>query len=83
MKMEREPGVRKPGCSLGTYELFLVSLSLRMELMMLHKLSFFFLRFYLFIHERPRERQRHRQKEEKQAQRREPSVGLDPGTLMP
>ena len=35
---------------------------------------FFFLRFYLFIHERQRERQRHRQRE-KQAPCRVPSVG--------
>ena len=44
---------------------------------------FFFLRFYLFIHERDtqreRERQRHRQRE-KQAPRREPDVGFDPRT---
>ena len=40
---------------------------------------FFFLRFYSFIHERHTERCRHRQKE-KQAPRREPDVGLDPGT---
>ena len=42
---------------------------------------FFFLRFYFFIHERhrKRERQRHRQKE-KRAPRREPDVGLNPGT---
>ena len=42
----------------------------------------FFLRFYLFIHERhteKRERQRHRQRE-KQAPCREPDVGLDPGS---
>ena len=39
--------------------------------------TFFFLRFYLFIHERNRGRQRHRQKE-KQACCREPDVGLDP-----
>ena len=46
---------------------------------------FFFLRFYLFIHERDwrerrereRERQRHRQRE-KQAPCSEPDVGLDP-----
>ena len=38
---------------------------------------FFFLRFYLFIHERHRERQRHR-KREKQAPCREPNVGLNP-----
>ena len=46
-------------------------------------LFFFFLRFYLFIHdshtERERERQRHRQRE-KQAPCREPDVGLDPGS---
>ena len=45
--------------------------------------AFFFLRFYLFIHERhrerKRERQRHRQRE-KQAPCREPDVGLDPRT---
>ena len=41
--------------------------------------SFFFLRFYLFLHERHTERQRHRQRE-KQAPCREPDVGLDPGT---
>ena len=44
---------------------------------------FFFLRFYLFIHERHTqregERQRHRQRE-KQAPCREPDVGLDPGS---
>ena len=42
---------------------------------------FFFLRFYLFIHERlgERERQRHRQREN-QAPCRKPEVGLDPGT---
>ena len=56
-----------------------------------HPFSFFlvlfFLRFYLFIHEkhthtereRERERQRHRQRE-KQAPCREPDVELDPGT---
>ena len=38
---------------------------------------YFFLRFYLFIHEQHRERQRHRQRE-KQAPCREPDVGLDP-----
>ena len=41
---------------------------------------FFFLRFYLFIHERHKERQRHRQRE-KQDPCREPTVGLDPRTL--
>ena len=40
---------------------------------------FFFLRFYLFIHERHRERQRHRQRE-KEAPGREPDVRLDPGS---
>ena len=44
---------------------------------------FFFLRLYLFIHERyrerERERQRHRQRE-KQAPRRKPDAGLDPGS---
>ena len=40
-------------------------------------LAYFFLRFYLFIHER--ERQRHRQRE-KQAPRREPDVGFNPGS---
>ena len=43
----------------------------------------FFLKIYLFIHERhrlrERERQRHRQRE-KQAPRREPDVGPDPGS---
>ena len=39
----------------------------------------FFLRSYLFIHERHRERQRHRQRE-KQAPCREPHVGLGPRT---
>ena len=40
---------------------------------------FFFLRFYLFIHETHRERGRHRQRQrEKQAPYREPDVGLDP-----
>ena len=38
----------------------------------------FFLRFYLFIHER--QRQRHRQRE-KLAPLREPDVGFDPRTL--
>ena len=41
--------------------------------------SLFFLRFYLFIHERHTERQKHRQRE-KQAPCRKPDVGLDPGT---
>ena len=41
---------------------------------------FFFLRFYLFIHERYRERQRERHREEKQAPYKEPYVRLDPGT---
>ena len=41
----------------------------------------FFVRFYLFIHERRRE-QRHRQRE-KQAPCGEPDVGLDPSTLRP
>ena len=40
---------------------------------------FFFLSFYLFIHERHRERQRHRERE-KQAPHWEPNVGLDPGS---
>ena len=40
----------------------------------------FFLRFYLFIHERHRERQRHRQRE-KQAPRRDPDAGPDLRTL--
>ena len=48
-------------------------------------LAIFFLRFYLFIHERHRaserasKRQRHRQRE-KQAPCREPEVGLDSGS---
>ena len=41
------------------------------------QVAFFFLRFYLFIHER--ESQRHRQRE-KQAPCREPDMGLDPGS---
>ena len=40
---------------------------------------FFFLRFYLFIHERQRERQRHRQREK--LPYREPDAGLDRRTL--
>ena len=40
---------------------------------------FFFLRFYLFIHENKWVRQRHRQRE-KQAPHEEPDAGLDPGT---
>ena len=45
-----------------------------------HFFSFlFFLRFYLFIHERHRERQRHRQRE-KQAPHGEPNAGLNPRT---
>ena len=40
---------------------------------------FFFLRFYLFIHDGHTERQGHRQRE-KQAPFREPDAGLDPGT---
>ena len=46
---------------------------------------YFFLRFYLFIHERQterereRERQRHKQREKK-APSREPDVGLNPRT---
>ena len=43
--------------------------------------AIYFLRFYLFIHERhtQRERQRPRQRE-KQAPRGEPEAGFDPGT---
>ena len=41
--------------------------------------SFFFLRFYLFIHGRHGERQRHRQRE-KQAPSGEPDAGLYPRT---
>ena len=43
----------------------------------------FFLRFYLFIHERctQRERQRYRQREKQVPCREPPCVGLDPGTL--
>ena len=42
---------------------------------------FFFLRFYLFIHERHREKERQRcRQREKQDPHREPDVGLDPGT---
>ena len=40
---------------------------------------FFFLRFYLFIHERHGERQRHRHRD-KQAPHGEPDVGLNPRT---
>ena len=40
----------------------------------------FFLRFYVFIHERHREKGRQRQREN-QAPCREPDVGLNPGTL--
>ena len=40
---------------------------------------FFFLRFYLFIHERYREKQRHRQRE-KEVPCGEPDVGLNPRT---
>ena len=43
----------------------------------------FFLRFYLFIHERQEERERQRQRQrqrEKQAPCREPDVGLNPGS---
>ena len=44
-------------------------------------IDFFFLRFYLFIHDRHREREAVTQAErEKQAPCREPDVGLDPGT---
>ena len=39
----------------------------------------FFLRFYLFIHERHREREAETQRE-KQAPCRDPNMGLDPGT---
>ena len=51
-----------------------------------HRLSdllIFFLRFYLFIHEKETERQKHRQREkqrEKQAPCRESDTGLDPGS---
>ena len=44
----------------------------------------FFLRFYLFIHDRHRERERQRQRQrEKQAPRQEHDAGLDPGTPGP
>ena len=42
------------------------------------QISFFFLRFYLFI-ETEREGQRHRQRE-KQTPYRKPDMGLDPGS---
>ena len=49
--------------------------------------TFFFLRFYLLIHERHRERERETERDrerqrqrEKQAPGREPNVRLDPGT---
>ena len=42
---------------------------------------FFFLRFFLFIHERHREKERSRDRQrEKQAPCREPNVGLDSGS---
>ena len=50
------------------------------------KNNLFFLRLYLFIHERHRERERQRQRHrqrEKQAPCREPDVGLDPRTPGP
>ena len=42
--------------------------------------TFFFLRFYLFIHEtnRVREAETHRQREEKKAPCKEPDAGLNP-----
>ena len=50
--------------------------------------SYFFLRFYVFIHERQREREKEREREgqrqqqrEKQTPRREPNAGLDSRTL--
>ena len=46
-------------------------------------ISLFFLRFYLFIHDREREREAETQAEgegEKQAPCREPDAGLDPGS---
>ena len=42
------------------------------------KVFFFFLRFYLCIHERQRQRERERERE-KQVPCREPGMGLDPG----
>ena len=42
--------------------------------------SFFFLRFYLFIHERHTEREAETQAEGKLAPCREPDIGPDPGT---
>ena len=42
---------------------------------------YFFLRFYLFIHERHRERQKHRQKE-KQAPYGEPDAGSQDSGVM-
>ena len=44
-------------------------------------LFFFFLKFYLFVHEIKRERERQRHRQEKQALHKEPDAGLDPGTL--
>ena len=41
---------------------------------------YYFLKDFLFIHERHRESQRHRQREEKEAPRKEPDAGLDPRT---
>ena len=44
-------------------------------------MSFFFLGFYLFIHERQREREAETQAEgEAGSMHREPDVGLDPGS---
>ena len=42
--------------------------------------SSFFLKIYLFIHERHREAETQHRQREKQAPCREPDVGLDPGS---
>ena len=55
---------------------FLISITNK-DLRFSEEKVFFFLIFYLFIHDR--QRQRHRQRE-KQASRREPDMGLDPGS---
>ena len=57
---------------------YLIIICKNFKCILLH--SFFFLIFYLFIHERHRERQRHRQRE-KQAPCRERDVGLHNRTL--
>ena len=62
--------------------IYFISVNRRKMMRKTKMVAFFFLRFYVFIHERHRERekQRHRQ-EEKQAPCGEPDVGLDPRSL--